>query len=382
MQLYSLHLRWPYSCLRLRHRLWYSGDYYYNNYNPGCGTPCCNPCPAPCCPTPCCPAPCSTFDCSWANCLWVKGEALWTRASDSGLAFATGDKKKFLTSVGATFKEKVFHPHQHWEWGWRAGAGTRFCDCWDVYGGYTQLKDKASGSRGNSGPFYVLPIYGEFTVSSDSPGTANVHADWHLKIDYADIVISRTFCLGNCVSIKPHAGGRYVRIHSHYDIKNHFVSTLLMPYLPVFDVDFVVTNELVSLQNRFNGYGISAGLDGLWDVGCGLVIETNATGSIVYGQNHFSYNEAFNSSGAKFKNVFTDSTNAARYIVDLGAVLKWETTCGCGTWGIFAGYEAHLYFNANNFYNNGSDILDPSIAEGARSDICVQGGRFGAFFRF
>ena len=348
---------------------YYSGDYYYNNYNPGC----CPPCP----PVACCnPKPSCCFDCGW-NCggCWVKGSGLWTRASDSGLAFALTDKKK--TAGGTRFKNSFARPEQHWDWGWRAEAGGQICGCWDLGAGYTQLKDHASGSRSNSGANFILPIYGSFVGDTTTLGgavTANVHADWHLKIDYADVTVSRAFCLGNCVSIKPHVGGRYARIHSHYDVKNHFIGV---------PTGFTAVNENIELENRFYGYGIAAGLDASWDIGCGLVLVSDATGSIVYGKNHFSFHDRINLfTDGKATADFRDSSTASRYIVDLGAELRWESTCGCGIWGVFAGYEAHIYVNANNFYNDGIDLFDPSLAEGARSDIVVQGGRFGAYFKF
>lgn len=334
-----------------------------------CPPPCCPcPCPEPCCPQPCCPQPC----CPQSNlgCLWVKGSGLFMRACSDNLAF--GIQKRAKTHNHTSFKDEFVHPDQHWRWGYRGEIGTRIlCDCWDVSLAYTHILDDASEEEHNHRKERLFPIYG-----NHKDHRAHIRADWDLMIDYADVTISRTFCICDCVNLKPHIGGRGARVHADYKIRNHFVHS---------ERHLV---EKIDLDNHFRGAGIKAGLDGVWKIGCGLSLVSNSAGSILWGRRHDEFtNRTFATVNNKRKqvrkDVFSDRDCKNIYMIDLGVGLRWETSClCCVTLGIEAMYESHMFINFSHFANK-KDILDtPTLAEGSRGDLTVNGGRFSAYLSF
>ncbi len=361
-----------------------NGSYAYYPYNNCCQPP--NPCcyPAPCnpyCPpapcNPCCPPPCNPCctppcdPCGPESCLWVKGEGLYTRACNSGLAFA--DLENRNTSNGLNFRDKFKHPHSEWKWGYRGTAGLRLCECWDLSASYTHLIDDAHGSAHTSRSEVAFPIYGFFINQF-----ANIHAHYDLKIDYIDVNISRKFSIGDCVCIKPNFGAKLARIRQHYHIHNNLLT---------FPLPMASITESIHMENKYEGGGIKAGLDGIWGIGCGFSLVSSADGAILFGHKKFHFKEhekVVQLSGYSYtqKSHFKDDGCACRYIADLAASLRWESSCGCIILGLEAGYEGHFFFNANNFVNELDVDNAPTLAQGSRSDLCVHGGRFAAYLRF
>ena len=191
------------------------------------------------------------------------------------------------------------------------------------------------------------------------------------EFNYVDVEIAKRICICDCVSIIPHAGGRGGRFKQDFHINNKIIS--IRPRI----------HDHVEMENKFDGVGFKAGLDAVWDVGCGLSIVSNASGSILFGHKKNNFEEKILQRTVPADHErFKDHACTCRYIADIGLAVRWEATCGCGTFGLIAGYEGHFFFNMNDFANEKDIFTTASTSQGARADVCVQGANFGAYFKF
>jgi hypothetical protein len=371
-----------------------------------------------------CPSPCPPVNCcgtgnygSW----YFDGEALFLRACEDGLAFATRTNVTTNPTTGSTFAEtEVRNPGFRWDVGFRIGVGFNIacCDCWDVSAYWTHFNTRARGHEGDcceSANSFVDPTFGavfsdrfEDSFFATSP-TESVHARWKLDLDLADFDLGRSFCVSQCLTLRPHIGVRYGRVDQKYHVHatESFTLTDTSTSLLIPPTIAATDTRAVRLKSEYEGAGLRAGLDTEWSLGCGLSLYGDASFSVLYGRYRVRAEEAadffvpLDVSAAPFfgTDAFAfhqkDHFCGALAIADACAGIRYKTSfCNDSVFvSINFGWEQHLFFNNNRFDDfafSSADVGfgDIGVADGAsgfgisRGDLGIQGFTLGAKIDF
>lgn len=301
---------------------------------------------------------CSTcsYDPDYNTAFYIAAEALYLKAAESGLTNVI----KAIPEGGAMVDSgRSRHPRFNWHWGFRVDVGYNMChDLWDIYASWTRyhFKDHRTTTLGEPrDPFATgFPTLFPFWTFSDGTPINESETTWKVHLDMIDLQLGREFFVTNYLSLKPHIGLRTGWIRQTYNIEDSaFASANLVAAAINFDID---------MKNNFWGIGVVAGLDTKWQLGCGFAIYGNFAFSVLDGHFHTSYD--FTAGTPLFiaedppltvlsELENTNHQNMAVFVADLSLGLRWESPFACDRFlfGIWAGYEQHVYFEQNQFTN-------------------------------
>jgi len=191
------------------------------------------------------------------------------------------------------------------------------------------------------------PIQGVITYASD------IETNWRLKLNLVDVELGREFWASKYLTLRPHVGLRFAYLDQDFEINHRGGSWLANNG---FSPPQLAYNNQVDLSNKFKGIGLRAGLNTVWNFGCGWALYGDLAASIVYGRfsvDHDEFNRPAESPFEKSTVLQTKETfRASRAILDLGLGLQWATLfCDC-KYGFTAklGWEQHLFFHQNQFW--------------------------------
>jgi len=281
-----------------------------------------------------------------------------------------------------------------WDFGFKAGIGyNSACDGWDLGILWTWYKGRGSShveAQADDNQT-LLPLWSAYSPIQGSVLYAtDIETNWNLDLNLIDLDLGREFWSSKYVALRPFVGLRIAYLKQSYDLEHKGGS---------FTADDETVNNFVDLENDFHGVGIRAGLDSIWNLGCGWGIYGNMAASIVYGRfsvDHNEYNRLAATPYSKVKVMETDySFRASRAMLDLGLGLQWSTLfCGC-QYGVTAqlGWENHLFFNQNQMWrvNRIGDIpqedaeinnTGENVFEQRRGDLDTQGWTLRLTFEF
>ncbi len=187
-------------------------------------------------------------------------------------------------------------------------------------------------------------------------------AHWEAHLNQIDLDMGRAFDVTRWLTLRPHFGIRTTWIKQVFNIKyeNNLAVNQLFQATPIFPItnplQFVLEsfqdggdNFKVQKRNHWWGLGPEAGLDMLFNVGCGFSVFGNVAAAIEYGFHDTSDKDRDQT--LEFTNIkVKDSFRTAHPILDLVLGLHWKYEfCRRFTLGLTGAWEQHVYFSQNQF---------------------------------
>lgn len=176
----------------------------------------------------------------------------------------------------------------------------------------------------------------------------DIETSWKLNLDLIDLELGREFWVSPKVSLRPHVGLRIAYLKQSFDLQ-HKGGAFSQPVIEAGSS----LNDFVDIDNDFKGVGVRAGLDSIWNLGCGFGIYGNFALSLIYGRFSIDHDEYVREASSPFSKttIFQKDTSfrASRLATDLALGLQWaKLLCSC-QYGITVslGWEQHLFLNQN-----------------------------------
>lgn len=246
-------------------------------------------------------------------------------------------------------------PDAKWEFGFKLGLGyNTTCDGWDIGATWTRYHPtKASSSSADVSDNMSLitlwsafaPIQGEVNFARD------IDVLWKVELDLVDAELGRAYWVSHRMHLRPFIGFRYVRLNQNFELV-HMGGSWSPRTNPKQDA---LQNE-VDLQNDYWGFGLRAGLEEIYHLGCGWNLYGNFAASISYGRFNVHHDEK-NRQAVQPYSVSKvmeaeDSFRASRAMLDFAFGVEWAGQfCDCA-YGLNVrfGWEQHLFFNQNQMW--------------------------------
>lgn len=265
--------------------------------------------------------------------------------------------------------------------GYRVWVGYELpCDCWDVGVSYTYMPTSAKM------PFFLAPEVVEQEVLPQqtlfSTNTSDFlflskeiakntgsnfqafRAKWNSTLNYVDVDLGRTVCLGECFKFRPHAGFRAAWLDQKLRARGTFVTQDNMDQLEATELQSV-------FKEKFKGFGIEGGIWAEWYVGCGFSFVGHAGGSVLYSK--FTVRERQTVVGSVNRELeeqliyslslcdsFWTGTPTADYFLGV----KYDT-CFCDMiFSAHVGWEQHIFFDMNRLSDNGGNLSTQGLTLG------------------
>ena len=247
-------------------------------------------------------------------------------------------------------------PDFRWDFGFKLGLGyNSACDGWDFGVLWTWYQARATDhiEAESDDNRVLLPLWSAFASEVGSVVFASdIETHWKAEINLIDLELGREFWTSKYVSLRPHIGLRIAFIEQDYDIEHKGGSWTEL----VNSFNRESFNNKVDLDNDFKGVGLRAGLDSVWNLGCGFGIYGNFAAAIVYGRFSFDHDEDNRRATVNHdKTTILETDNsfrAGRAMLDMALGLQWTALfCDC-QWAFTAmlGWEQHLFFHQNQLW--------------------------------
>lgn len=335
---------------------------------------------------------CAT-DCSEGQFV-VGAEWLYWKVAENNAALGitiAGNSDKTSPDFFSTATDYI-EPNFKFSNGFRVSAGYAMpCNGWELDVIYTYLPSHASSSVYKSsgsavetqvpGPYeqvggnpYVLiyqPIIN--TIRDGSPRVLGLSVlpfekfqqKWNIALNQIDLDVSRTLGFNNCISLKPHAGFRALWYTNKQRVIGEGKLNPVDPIAPAEEPSAAAEIKTtfatdILFKNEFTGYGVEAGLWGKWQIWEGLSILGHFGGAILYSK--YKVNETADTVVTTttsqtvitpYVNTICDTIHTATPMVDYYLGLEYvEAMCDM-TFAVRAGWEQHVYFDANRIFQYG-----------------------------
>jgi len=295
--------------------------------------------------------------------LFIEVAGFYWNAHQDGMEYAVQNHVRVLDPIAEFFTQSLNNlidadykdPDFKWDFGFKAALGYNSpCDGWDIGVYWTWYKGRASSHDESETDdnttlialwsAYSPPVFGEITYATD------IQTDWDLKLNLVDVELGREFWVSKYLTLRPHVGLRFARLDQEFIIKHKGGS------FSEFSTDQFSFNNEVDLDNEFKGIGVRAGLDTVWNFGCGWGLYGDFAASIVYGRFSVRHDESNRHAAGnhdKVKILEThESFRASRAMLDLALGLQWATLfCDCKYgFTVQLGWEHHMFFNQNQMW--------------------------------
>lgn len=229
-----------------------------------------------CCPDTCCPVEC---DGDW----FLEADWIYAKTNQEGLDFAQLVEPVTIDATTSTVTYTNLKFKDRWESGFRVrGAYKLPCYGWDLGISYTYIPGKAKLNRSIADATigaFIVPTAPEIffieLITSGDAAFSSVAAEWKSKLNYLDVDVSNRFTMCNNVVIAPRFGLRFLWLKEDLFIDTIGIVGTTGDLFPSF---------AFRQHEKFRSVGIMVGLKGCWDVGCGLSIVGDASGSLLYGR--------------------------------------------------------------------------------------------------
>lgn len=254
-------------------------------------------------------------------------------------------------------RARGIHTDPKWKNGFRIHLGYELpCDSWDVNLSYTYMPSREKIVNFTAGPTesFVSPF-----INSDFDFFAS---KWNLSWNTVDLDIGRTICFGDCLKLRPHVGFRATWIDQKFRSFGAANVAVITPATVSFDA--------LSLKQKFQGYGVEAGLWTDYKLSSGLSLIGHFGGSILYSKFNVHSKEANgyiliedNSTISDIQHGDFVATNVvigrdtfftATPTLDYFIGLQYADTLCDMLYKIYVGWEQHVLFDTNRFLARGN----------------------------
>lgn len=217
-------------------------------------------------------------------------------------------------------------------------------------------------SLGSNAAVMNTPALAYFINNGTNNSYSEATAHWRANLNQIDLDLGRAFNVTKWLTLRPHFGVRATWIKQVFKVKyeNNLAVSQIFEVTPILPASDPLLFDLESFQspgddfkvkkkNRWWGLGPDAGLDILFNVGCGWSLFGNVTAAIEYGFHKTSDKDKDET--LDFTNIhFKDSFRTAHPILDLVLGLNWKHEfCNRFTLGLTGAWEQHVYFSQNQF---------------------------------
>ncbi|NGX39182.1 MAG: hypothetical protein KR126chlam1_00504 [Chlamydiae bacterium] len=262
-----------------------------------------------------------------------------------------------LQELNTLIDAKYLNPKFDWDFGFKFGLAYAGChDGWDLGVTWTWYKGHASThvETESDDNQVLIPLWTGFAPSiGNTTYATDIQTEWKLKLNLVDIELGREFWTSRYLTMRPHVGIRIASIKQDYDLQHKGGSWSARTGT---NINQDAYNNLVELDNDFHGAGVRAGLDTIWNLGCGFGVYGNLALSIIYGRftiEHDETNRLAHGGHTKMKYIDTkNSFRASRAMADLALGFQWSTMfCDCCyAFTAMLGWEHHLFFDQNQLW--------------------------------
>ncbi len=280
--------------------------------------------------------------CCWYNGVEVGAEWLYWQAEQTQMEIGAEIMSQ-SSGGGLSIHPELLRPGYNFRSGFRVNAAYDFCgSCWSIGAAYTHSPSHAKVSAINDPAdidlnfvsifatnFPLLTAFADVNLSS-------LVADWQLDLDYLDLTLQRNYFPCRCLVITPYFGARGFWMRQNYDIDG--ASPLNGG-----------STFSAKMSERFNGYGLTGGLEAEWRIACGFAFVGRFGGSLLYSTVRF-VGSVDALQGAMPLNIdIRDRVYRSTPAVGTFVALRYATTCCCRTLQAYLGWENNLYFHTNQF---------------------------------
>lgn len=327
-------------------------------------------------------------------------------AHEDGLGFAIENNASASASnpinrnPNVLIHAEVINPNFKWDLGWKLGFGYNSTRSgWDIGAVWTSYdgKAKANPEADRDDNKVLLPLYSDF-VAGGSPNpilmASSINAHWKLKLNMVDLELGREFWNSKYLTIRPHAGLRFLWIDQTYKIEHRGQS-----WGPIALPQISGLNDFSSMHNHFKGIGVRAGIDTQWLLGNGWSLFGNAAYSLIYGRFNIGQCEYVREALAPFDRIdileTEDHYRSTKAATDLALGVQYSTMFNdCkNSFQLSLAWEHHLFFNQNQLwrvnrvgvFSTASNIPNnagENIFIKGRGDLSTQGWTLTARFEF
>lgn len=314
----------------------------------------------------------------------IDGTFFYWNAKIDGLQFAEEVRLKGLIpnqvpiEIDAILQCKNL-PFNRWDPGFQIGLGYLFSerDQWHTRLSWTRFRTESHASISTpetDATHYLFPLWISFLVG---PQATHVTADWNLDYDVVDWELSRSFFVGDWLSLEPKFGVRGVRIAQDYDVH----------YNAFYNAGTIFTNNSAfKADQSFKGVGLKIGSDLEFYMCKQLSLIGNFAASLLWG--HYSMQEKANgliilSSTTSLPETikFKASPDVLRTNLEGFLGVKWERffhrdryRFSCALFYTFS-YWFKQNTLTNQIANFAPNLQNPAITETVKSgDLQLQGG--------
>ena len=236
------------------------------------------------------------------------------------------------------------HPSQRWNNGFRVSLGYEMpCDCWDVNVCYTYMPGRANVTNfaaASADQTFLSPVLGDSFAAFTSK--------WNQTFNNVDLDIGRTVCFGECLKMRPHVGFRATWFDQKFRALGATAPT-----------ETTVNFTALVLKEKFQGYGVEAGIWTEYKMGYNIALVGHFGGSILYSKFKIHGDSATGTTATDVttltevlttRNSFYAATPSLDYFVGLQYA---DSMCDT-LFKIRAGWEQHVLFDTNRYLATGN----------------------------
>lgn len=232
-----------------------------------------------------------------------------------------------------------------WTNGFRVSLGYELpCECWDINLCYSYLPSRSSLVNFNG--------TGDLLVDIGEASFATFSSKWNLNLNNVDLDIGRIVCFGDCMKLRPHVGFRA----TWFDQKYRSFGTN-----PIQGSEIVLPSEYVAgqIKEKFQGYGVEAGLWANYKLGYGISLVGHFGGSILYSKFTVREEAVFGVLDVEESTITRIESERGSFFTATPAldtfvgVMYADVLCDM-IFNVHAGWEQHVMFDTNRFLNNGN----------------------------
>lgn len=325
---------------------------------------------------------------SWLPDVFASGSFLYYMANEDGLDIGTSGAiipDGGQPVVGFTSNAQVALPDFGYKPSFKVGLGTRLLE-WTLAAEYTWIRNNTYTSKdapssqiaGTTGVWTLNDWYEQTTTSGQSMAFSNFDSHWHLRMDIADVMLSRAFYQGRRVCVTPMFGVRGAWIRQRFNLKGDVPSTLVTSKNP---------GDTWSRNSSHSwGVGPRAAVEVDCLLGMGFRLEGEVGTSLLFTQyTNVRHSENVANAAAVPQTLTAEfhDYNCVRPIGELGLGIGWGSYLADQKYHIdlSASYDFMLFWN-QNMMRKLLDTVNDGVGGAAGGDLSLNGLTFTARFDF
>jgi hypothetical protein len=320
--------------------------------------------------------------CGWADGFFIEASYLYWFAGEDGLELGWNGIYFPADTPPFNVKTQILSQPFEYQSGFEIGAGLRNND-WVLSGTYTWIRNSTAQNStapldesglGGLGVWIVAPWFLQLAPDGGSLFGAQVQSNWCLRMDLADLSLSRPYYQGRTLTLLPYGGLRAAWIRQKMDV------SLLLP--AGLDTATPSTPIHSSTHSQCWAIGPRFGTEAHALLGSGFRLEGNLALSVLFTE----YTKVYHSEDPAATNfifpipsIQRRNQTALRPVLETGLGLGWGGYC-CSNRAHFdfsADYDFSLWWNQNVMRQLVNSIWNETPANG---DLYLHGltltGRF------